>query len=127
MPKTYLTTKLKPQRALPQHRVTRIDLITTQKRWWVDAHGNWHDIHKIDNEYLANLIAYFARNARRIFYCHLRSSMFGIFRGLGPYDDREMDTRLDEFMEKRKLTAGRWIARQPLMRELRAERRRRAL
>lgn len=128
MKQAYLTFRLKPRRTLPgqPRRVSRIDLLTTQNRWWVDSKGQWHDVSRIDPEYRRNLIAYLARNARRVQRAYLRGRVMGIlfgyripsYSGDGP-DPEDLEQVLAEITAERDLTAGRWLARQPLMRRLR--------
>jgi hypothetical protein len=108
--RTRITTKLRlVRKSLIRKRWSRVDLLTEQDRWWVDRHGNLHDINKIDRDYQENLLYYFRQNAAR--YQAVR--IFTQPRGWG-YDGPDESAWEEMFGPARE-----WIERQPLAARLR--------
>ena len=105
-PRTRLTTKLKSKRAGLPERVSRVELVTTQGRWWVDVHGNWHDVSKIDASYRENLARWLERKAKIFHFL----DAFGLVGAYPLYwDDIAQDVYVD---------ATEWMEQQPLYRAL---------
>jgi hypothetical protein len=76
---TKLSLKRKSLGSGKYRRWSRFDLITLQDRWWVDTHGDIHDINKIDLDYQQNLLMWLRDNARRFkFPYDLITSLEGI-------------------------------------------------
>lgn len=105
--RTRLGTQLKPQRKLPggiTRKWTRYDLLTNQGRWWVDRHGVWHDVTKIDRDYQEALLHYFRVNASRL--------------QLGWLFNRPIYPYRDDFEEMEYADPQEWIMAQPLVKAL---------
>jgi hypothetical protein len=89
---------------MDHRRWSRIDLITQQDRWWVDAHSNIRDINKIAPDYQDALLDFFRKSEWRIH-----------FFSLGGWDAYE---EVSEIFGSTMPKPG-WIEEQPLVAKLR--------